>query len=170
MKNSKKVAVCAVLAALSVVLLFVGSASQILDLSCAAFASIIIMYIFIEIGGAWPYLTYAAVSLLSLLILPDKFAAVVYLLFAGYYPMIKLTIEKHTRTAVGFIFKIIIFNLALTGVILISKFILLLPDDEIGLKWIVYASANAAFILFDVALTRLISLYLYRLRKRFKIK
>ena len=168
MKNSRILALSALLSALGVVLLFVGSASQILDLSCAALASMIVLYAVIEMGGAWPYLIYAVTSLISILILPDKFAALIYLLFAGYYPILKKAIEKIRKLIPEWIIKIVVFNAALTGVIWASKEILGLPDEEIAFKWIVYLVCNAVFVVFDLALTRIITAYYASFRKRFK--
>lgn len=169
MKKSRAVALSAVLSALGVVLLFIGSASQVLDLSCAALASIITVFAVIELKGGWPFLIYAVTSALSLLLLPDKFAALIYLLFAGYYPMLKNAVEKLRKPVIEWIIKLAVFNAALTGVVWASREILKLPDDElIGLTWAVYLLGNAVFALYDVALTRLISLYLFNLRKRFK--
>ena len=170
MKQTKLIAVGAVLCAVGVVLLYLGSVSQVLDLSCAALASILVTYAVIEMRGIWPYLVYIVTSLLSLLLLPDKFGAVVYTVFAGYYPIVKYYVEKMMHGVAEWAVKLILFNAALTGVILISKKVLMMPDDEIAFKWIVYLVCNVVFILFDIALTRLITLYLVKFRKRFKLK
>ena len=168
MKNSRTIALAAILSALSVALLFIGSASQIMDLSCAAMASIIVVYAVIELKGVWPYLIYAVTSLISLLILPDKFASVIYFLFAGYYPMLKLLFEKMRKPVVEWILKLVVFNAAISGIIWVSLQFLYLEEEGVAFTWIVYAVSNAVFILFDIALTRLISAYLAVWRKRFK--
>ena len=48
-----------------------------------------------------------------------------------------------------------------------SKYILQLPDDVVDWSLVLYLLANGAFVLFDIALTKIITLYLLRLRKRF---
>ena len=168
MKSSRIIAFSSILSALSVVLLFLGSATQILDLSCAALASIAVVFTVIEFGGIWPYLIYAVTSVLSLILLPDKFAAIVYTAFAGYYPMIKLAVEKLRRLPVEWLIKTAVFNAALSVIIAASRFVFHIPDETVAFTWIVYAVSNAVFILFDIALSRLITLYMVNLRHRLK--
>ena len=63
---------CAVLSALGVVLLYLGSFIEVLDLSVALLASLAIVVLVIERGGAYPMMTYGVTALLSLLLLPNK--------------------------------------------------------------------------------------------------
>ena len=65
-------ALCAVLSALGVVLLYLGSFIEVLDLSVALLASLAIVVLVIERGGAYPMMTYGVTALLSLLLLPNK--------------------------------------------------------------------------------------------------
>ena len=60
----------------------------------AAFA---VMFIYIEYGTKTALSVYAAVSVISLLILPDKFSAAVYVLYAGYYPILKAKFETKPK-------------------------------------------------------------------------
>ena len=170
MKNTKIISVCAVICALSTVLLLFGSVTQIMDLTMVALCSMLVTYSVIEIGGAWPWLVWAVTSLLSLLLLPDKFGGVVYLIFGGYYPMAKLFIEKRTKLVYGYLIKLVYFNMVLSVILLCGKYILLMPDDEISLGIAAYVICNPTFILFDFALTRLITVYLIKFQKRFGLK
>jgi len=156
------------MAALCVVFLFLGSVITVLDLSFAAMSSIVIVLAVIELGGSYPWLIWAVVSILSLLLLPDKFGAVTFLVFAGYYPIIKKHIEGLHSLVIQWILKLIVFNAAITLIIAVSVFILKLPTDEIGFGIIVYGLCNITFIIFDIALTKLIALYLFRFRNKFK--
>ena len=88
-EKTRRLALCAMLSALGVVILYLGSLIEILDLSLAALAPIFVIYVAIELGGYWPWLVYLVTGLLALILLPQKFAAVVYLLFTGVFPMIK---------------------------------------------------------------------------------
>ena len=72
MKNTKKLTFSAVLSALAVAIMYIGTALEVLDLSTAAIASICVMVILTELGMKYAFLTYATVGALSLLILPMK--------------------------------------------------------------------------------------------------
>ena len=167
--SSKNIAVSALLAALGVVLLYAGSLLQVLDLSLAAIASMLVTFAVIELGGVYPILIYAVTSAISLLILPDKFGATVYLLIAGYYPILKAFFEKGFGYKLSFVPKLILFNAALTLIVLAWIYIFLQPEEFFYMYIIAYVIGNAAFLLYDVALTRLITLYTLKLRKRFGI-
>lgn len=169
MRNkTKKLALAAVLSALCFIILLLGSVITVLDLSCAAAASFIIIFCVIELGGYYPYLVWCVVSLLSLLLLPDKFGAMVFTLFTGIYPILKSYLERLPRV-LSRVLKILIFNLALTLIISASRFVLGIPAEEIDFSLIVYGICNITFILYDIATTKIISLYLFKLRNRFKL-
>jgi hypothetical protein len=154
--------------ALGVVILSLGSLIEVLDLTTSAFAAMLVVLIVIEVGGFWPWLVYAATGLLALL-LPLKLAAAFYLLFTGYYPIIKEKIEKLGSRVLQWAIKLAILNAALTLAILAGKYIFTAADTEFDFTWMLYPVGNAAFVLFDVALTRLISLYIFKWRKKLRI-
>ena len=155
------------ISALSVVILYLGSVVEVLDLSMAMITSMLCAFIVIETPSAWQYLTYAVTSLLSLLLLPNKFIAVVYALFAGIYPIIKERIERLRSGIFQWGIKLVFFNTVLTVVFLVSQFVLALP---MSLSLWVYLLGSPVFILYDFVLTKLITLYLFRIKQLLRIK
>lgn len=166
-KQTARLTLCAVCTALGVVILTLGALIDVLDLSAAAFAGIVTVLIVIEIGGWWPWLTWAATGLLAVLLLPNKLPGVMYLLFCGWYPIVKQKLERIRLRPLVWLLKLVIMNAAMTLIIVVSKYILQLPDDVVDWSLVLYLLANGAFVLFDIALTKIITLYLLRLRKRF---
>ncbi len=165
--NTKKLALASVLSALCFIMLLLGSVITVLDLSTAAIASFIIIFCVIELGGYYPYLVWLTVSFISLLMLPDKFGALVFALFSGIYPILKSYLERLPRV-LSWVLKLVCFNIVLTLIITLSRFVLGIPAEEIDFSVMVYGVCNITFILYDIASTRIISLYLFKLRKRFK--
>lgn len=165
--TTRRITACAVCAALGIVIMTLGSIVEVLDLSTAALASMILIFAVIEIGGPWPWLTYAATGLLSLL-LPLKTAAIFYIL-AGYYPLVKEKLERIRSRVLTWIIKLLGFNAVLIICYIIVKHILLLPDTFDGLSWLAIPIANITFILYDIALTRIISYYILILRHKLRI-
>ena len=169
--STRRVSVCAMLCALGVVLLYLGSLIEVLDISMAVIASLFAVYAVIEYGGAYPWLVWAVTSLLSLLVLPSKLPALMYAFFFGYYPILKEKIERRTRRSVGWLCKMVIFNVSLALMLLGTAFVLSMRELVFGTPWLtvgVCVLANVTFVVYDVALTRLISFYLFRLRDRFR--
>ena len=61
--------------------------------------------------------------------------------------------------------KFAVFNVMLTVCLLLAKFVMGIGDDWVRFSPVVYLLGNAFFLLYDVALTRFISFYLFKLRK-----
>ena len=169
-QRTKRLAVCAMLSALGVVILGIGSLVSVMDISMAVIASLFCVFAVIEYGGASPWLIFVVTGVLSLL-LPQKAPAAMYLLFFGYYPIIKEKLEKKKK-AVAWILKEAIFQVALAVMLLLYHFVFLSPGTTP--PWTMYVLlaviAEVVFPIYDIALTRLITLYLFQLRKRFRIK
>ncbi len=168
-KNSTRyLVIAAVLAALGVVLLAVGSLLQVLDLSMAALASLLVIFAVIELGGAYPYLIYAVTAILAVLLVPTKTAPLVYLCFAGFYPIIKAKLEGALSVPLAWVMKLLIFNagFALALFAAVKLFTALVIPTFI-LYWLL-PIGSAVFVVYDIALTKLISAYLLRWRHRFR--
>ncbi|MCI8590441.1 MAG: hypothetical protein HFE77_07020 [Clostridiales bacterium] len=167
--KTKKLALCAMLSALGCTLLLVGSFSELFDLTFTCAASLIVVFTVIELKRPYPLLVYFVTGTISFFILPIKFSALVYLLFAGIYPIIKGFLERHIHHVLLLWFvKLLYFNAVLTAILIIAKYILL-PTEEDIMPIFLYVIGNLTFVLFDYALTKLISLYLFKLRAKLRI-
>ena len=159
------------LTALGVILMALGSIADVLDLSVAVLASMLCIYAVIEMGGYYPWALWGATSVLGLVLLPVKTPALFYAAFAGFYPILKEKLERLPHL-LAWVLKLAVFHLSLGAIVLVIK--LFLPDQLIEefpyFGWILYALSLAAFILYDIALSRLITFYLIRLRHRFRIR
>jgi len=169
MKNTKKLALASILSALGVVILLLGSIFTMLDLTMVAMASLLVILAVIEIGGWYPYLIWLVTSALSLILLPSKFAAILYLIFGGIYPILKAKFER-LHYAISWTLKLSYFNAMLTLLILLCEYIFKIPDTDLGYNWIVYLLCNIVFVIYDFAVSELVTLYLIKLRKTLGLK
>ena len=146
-----------------------GAFVEVLDLTMAAVASLTVVFAVIELKGKYPLLIYLVTSVLALLLLPSKTPALVYLLFAGYYPILKVLLEGYLSRAASWLLKILAFNVAAVVIVLVSVKVLMLYTVEWKAWYILLLlPLNAVFAVYDVALTRLITAYMLRLRGRFR--
>ncbi len=171
-KETGRLTAAAVLVALSVVLLGIGSLVEVLDLSMAAIASLAVVFAVIELRGKYPYLVFAATSVLALLLLPNKTPALFYALFAGYYPLLKVVFERHFSRPIAWLFKLLSFGVAAVLIVLLAiKIFTASPLPALPHHWM-YAAGGAllaaVFVVYDIALTRLITFYLWRLQRHFR--
>ncbi len=169
----KHLTLSAMLCALSVVILGLGSVVEVLDITVSVLASLLVVYAVIEIGGAYPWLIWIVTSTIALLLLPLKTPVLFYALLTGYYPILKQKIERHMTILPAWGLKMGVLTVSL-GVIwgVMRLFLPELLEGPGG--WIAIATmlllAVACFILYDICLSRLISVYFTKWQKRFKIK
>ena len=171
--TTKKLTVCALLAALGVVIMYLGSLIDVLDISMAVIASLLCVIAVIEYGKGAPWMIFLVTAILSFLLLPNKSPAYFYAVFFGFYPILKEKFEKRSRV-VSWILKEITFNVCLAAMVVLTVFLLLDPTKSNLINpltiSIAVVLAEAVFIVYDIALTGLISFYIFNLRKRLKIK
>ncbi len=157
------------LCALGVVILYLGSLIEILDLSLAALAPALVIYVAIELGGHWPWLVYLVTGLVALLLLPQKFGAVVYLMFTGFYPMVKQWAERRLPRLFALVGKLVVFNLSLAVAWLLIRLLAFEFSAGVPLYYAV-AFLELTFLLYDFVLTRFISIYVFRWRSKFRFR
>ena len=157
-------------AALGVILLYLGSVVEVVDISMAVIASLFCVLAVIEYGKGAPWMVFFVTAVLSLLLLPNKSPAVYYAFFFGFYPILKSYFERLDKVR-SWVLKEIVFNVCLAVIIVLIK-LLFMPSVSIPLMLYVLAVVlcEAVFVLYDIALTRLITFYMFRLRHRFKFK
>ena len=168
MKHTKKIAFSAILAALAVVFLYAGALLDVMDLSAAGAASLCVMLVLYELGTRYAVLTYAAVGLLSLLILPQKTGSILFIGFLGFYPIAKMQIEKRLSRPFRTVAKFLLLNVC--TVVLIFVIEALTAADTWWFRLLLLVMSNVVFAVYDYALTVLLRAYVYKWRKKFKIK
>lgn len=177
MKNRKllsfKVALGGVIAALSLLLMLVAGVTTSLVYAIPMITGAFLMVLVIEFGSGFAWLEYLAISIISMLLLGNKEAAIMYVAFFGYYPIIKSFIEKHTRKVLGWVVKYAIFNVSMVvSYFVVSKIFMITFDDLDGFgKYAMpglLLAGNVLFVLYDIMLTRLVTIYIYRWQKYIK--
>ena len=113
-------------------------------------------------------LCWAAASILGLLLLPDKGVALMYLVFLGLYPVVKSRLEQLKSRTAEWAGKLVCFNAALTLLWLAFRelFLPALQEWMSAQVWVLYLAGNVIFILYDIALSRLIGGLNARLRPK----
>lgn len=178
---TKKITLSAIMSALGVIFLMLGSLIEVLDLSSAVLAGFVIVICVIEIGGKYPVLMYAVISLVSILILPNKYPAVFFIFFGGFYPIFKAYLERF-HYIISWAVKFSMFNIFFAFMIFAIRFLseknFLPPFEDItflnsfneNLKFLGFIIANIVFLLYDIAMTRIITFYIIKIRKILRLK
>ena len=172
MRNKNRIrmiALCGIISAAEFVILYLSSVFQMLDLAIASMTIAFTVVLFIEYGIKPSLVVYAVVSILSILIVPNKFTPLCYLFFMGIYPIVKPFFDKPPKV-IGYVLKLLYFN---GGYILVyyivSHFAML--DDIFGMGtpmfYVTIAVANVAFLLSDYVIGLMSRLYVRVLRKKY---
>ena len=171
MSKSGKIALGGLLTALGVVLMFLTGLIPIGTYALPAIAGVLLIVAVIEIGAKWAWMIYAAVAVLSLLFAADKEAALLFVLFFGYYPVLKSFLERISNKVLSWISKFAVFNVAAVACFFLAVNFLQLPEDSftvfgIYLPWVFLILGNAVFLIYDIALSGLVATYVEKLHHR----
>ena len=165
--RTKKLAFSAIVTALAVVFLYVGALFDVLDLSAAALASICVLWIMAEFGTRWALAVYAAASILALLLLPVQLPAVLFAGLLGYYPPLKALYERKLHGILQWVAKLLTLNAAVFVMILVVRYV---AAEALWFEVLLLVTANIVFVIYDIALTRLMRAYVLVWRKRLRIR
>jgi hypothetical protein len=158
------------LVALGTVLMVVGSYVGVLDLTVCALVSLLVAFVCVEIGTPYNWLVWLTTSLITVVIPPSRMIGLLYFLVFGIYPILKGYIERAPRV-LWYVFKLVFINVILVLLTLGSEFLLGVPLVAIENKIIValiYLVMNVAFIVYDMFITVMLRVYLFKFRNRIK--
>lgn len=170
--STKCIAFCGVLSALAVVVMLITFIPYLLFIA-PVLACCIVAIINIELDYKYALSSYAVISTLSILFSPDKEAAMIFVGVFGLYPLIKGFFENKFRSNIlKFILKLLYLNITLVISYLVIVFIFGIPLEgmnDLG-KFtipILIILANFMFIMNDVALSAVFTLYSKKFKGKF---
>ncbi|HNZ99429.1 hypothetical protein [Ruminococcus sp.] len=174
---SYRVALGGIVSALCLVTMFLAGVIPALYLLLPGIAGILLMIIAVEVNIPWAFLTYLAVSLLSLIITFDKEAALIFIMFFGHYPVVRFYIQKIPLRLIRLAVKLILFNICIICYFYVTVYIFGLDEmlDEFSDfgrygAYIMLGISNFIFLVYDLDLDVMYKLYKKRLLPRFKRK
>lgn len=106
MKRTRVVAENGLLAALSVIILLIGSLIEALDLSSAALAGFAVLAVRMRWGRNSAIALYGVTSVLAMLLLPNKIPVLLYMFYGGLYPILKAEIERLGNVVLQWVLKV----------------------------------------------------------------
>ena len=146
------------MAALAVVIMCMGGIIPVATYVCPMLCSLLLAVVLRLTGRRIAWAWYAAVSLLSLLLGPDKEAAAVFV-FLGYYPIIKPWLD---RRKVPILWKLAVFNLSIGLLYTLLLYLFRLEQvvrdfSEFGMVMtlVVLLLGNVTLFMLDVVLNRI---------------
>ncbi len=173
MKQTRCLALCGVFAGLILALMWMGSLIPSMEYALPAAASMLILLLVLQLNSYWALGVYAATAALSLLLLPNKSAALLYFMFFGFYPAVKSMLERRLPAWLAWICKFIIFNVTIIAAYYFATKVFAIDLDDFGeifgryAKAILLVAGNLAFWIYDhMVLSAFAAIYRKRWRKK----
>ena len=171
MRKTLAVAFCGVIAALGTVLMLLAGVVQIATLALPAIAGVLLIAIVLELGPKWAWGAYAVISILSLLLAAEKEAALMFILFFGYYPILKASLDRIRKKWLSWIAKLLVFNAAMIADYFLAVYLLQIPQEDfmlfgVSIPLLLLLLGNVVFVIYDYALFGLVVMYCRRIRDK----
>ena len=172
-RSSRRMAVSGMMVALGTAAMLLGGLIPIATFCCPAIAGLALIPLALDCGRAHALSGWAAIAVLSLMLCPDKEAALLFA-FLGWYPVMKWPLDARLRRKwPRRLVKLALWNLCLAAMYALIFFVLRLDQlvAEYRQMGLVMGAAmlllgNATLALYDIALVRYALLYVRRLRPR----
>ena len=166
--RARPLALCGVLTALAVALLCLGGIIPAAMLCGPILAMAVLLPVLEELGPRAAGTVYAAVSILALLLAPDRETSLVYVFF-GWYPILRPKIAALPSRILRLLAKLAVCSavtLLLYGLVLR---LMGLTADLLAAAWYwnaaLLAAGNVLFLLTDATLARLTNTWHWKLKK-----
>lgn len=173
-KLSYKVSLGGIMSALCILLMFLTAVFPPLNITIPIFTGLLIAMVSVETGAPWAFATYGSVAVLSLFVTPDKEAAILFIMFFGYYPVLQQILDRMKSKPLRLAVKLAVFNAAIISAYCIIMNVFGMTDifsdfDSFG-KYMIPALllfGNAMFVFYDYVMRGLVLAYRKVFRPRF---
>ncbi len=163
---SRKIALAAIFSALGTLCLFFTGIWPFGTVALLCAASGFVALSVLECGIGYGLLSYAAISLLGFLLVPDKTVTLWEFIFLlGYYPVIKCLIERLDKLWTEWVLKILFFLLASSVLLWLFEAVLMIPVVTTFSAWVYPIAGVVLLCVYDYALSMILSYYNNRLRR-----
>ena len=121
-KKSGQVALGGIATGMCIALMFATGMIPFSYYALPALAGLVLIAVREENGLSTALIVFAAVSLLSVFVVPIKEAALLFIAFFGYYPILQETFAKIRPKALSWVVRLVIFNAAVVALAFANVF------------------------------------------------
>lgn len=172
-EKTYRTALGGILSALALSFLFLGSVFPFAEISGPALASVCVLLAVAEFSAKAAFAVYAAVSVLGILIVPDKESALLFIFFFGWFPMLKRYTDSRLRLFPSLLVKLALFNASvfLMYWLILKVFVMESVSAEFAeyttlMYVLLIVLSNITMIIMDYAFSKIVYLYINVWRKK----
>ena len=168
-KLSFQMAFGGIITALCIILMFSVGVFQVMLYVFPMLSSLLIYALGYECGNKTAMVSYVSVSLLSLILSPEKESAVIFMAFFGYYPILNTYIDRIKSSVLRWAIRFAVFNTAMViSYYALIKLFSAVTLDEFG-SWtvpVMLASGNLIMVLYVFAIMSVSAIYVKKIRRK----
>ncbi|WP_425446916.1 hypothetical protein [Dethiothermospora halolimnae] len=146
---ARKIAFGGIITLLTVISLYLASFLPTNRIFFFGLSSVFLAAMVIEFSIKDAILTYIAISILGFIVIPNKLMLIPYVLFFGYYGILKYFIEKLNILIIEWILKLLSFNIATYLIYVLAKELLMIDIINRLPIGILILGIEIIFILYD---------------------
>lgn len=163
--STKRLTRLAILTALGVVLLLLGSVLPAGRLALVALSSLPVCVALMMAGFKWSLGVFAVTAALGALLYPGA-AVIMFTAFFGYYPIAKSLFERIHSTAVCWACKYALYTFAFVIYWLLARALFTFTGGELA-WYVLYPLGAVVFFLYDMAYSSVIRFYIVKIARYF---
>jgi hypothetical protein len=166
-RTAHRVSLTAMFASMSLLFLYLAAVLPTGRIAMYFLSSVFVMGLVIEEEMGLAILMYIAVSLMSLLLMPNILRVLPYVFFFGHYGIGKYYIQSRIKDKVAaYIVKLLYYNVALGLVYLLAQQIIYEDVLNTGMAfWLFVVLAEVAFVVYDFVFDKVTAYYFNNLRR-----
>ena len=165
-EQTRKIAVCGMMAALGVAVMLLGSMLGLGLYLSPMLAGLCLRIVGREWGGKYHLLVWAAVSLLCLMLISDAEQNLMFIGWFGWYPALRPRLQT-LRPALRLPVKLLLFNGAVIALEALVTLVLVPEQMGLALAAALLVLGNVTFVLYDTAIPYLEAIAAGYLRRIF---
>ncbi len=172
-KLAFRISLGGIVTSICLLLMFCTGIFPMLDYAIPTFAGFLMVVMIVETGTKWAITTYVATSFLCFFVTANYQASFLFVLFMGYYPILRFYFDKMKNKLICWVLKFAIFNMAIVVFYWIMQFLFVGEDILEGMEFfgkyallVLWIMANVFFVIYDRLLGQLTYLYINWFRKK----
>jgi hypothetical protein len=163
--RAHRVALAGILIGLSTAFLYIAALIPTSYIGTVAVASLFVCVAIVEISLTGGVFVFAGTAILGAFLVPLKSAVLLYVLFLGYYPIVKSLAERLKSRVYEWIIKLVVMNGALAVMLFVFESLIFSGTFFSNSKPLIFLVFNLCFVVYDLGVSRLIIFYCARISK-----
>ena len=151
---TKRMAACAMMAALCVVLMVLGAVLELGMYACPLLAGLCFIPIGQKYGRKYHLILFAATALLSFFLVPNIEENLIFAGLFGWYPILRPVLQK-LPGVLRWLVKLAVFNAVVVAIEWLVMTVLAPEAMADVMLWVLLALGNVTFIAYDFLIPRL---------------